>query len=61
MVEKYYKTYYSISNTYLIYVTSDKSVIQNIPTSIEIPLGGCSLPYKIEIDNGPIDDVDISI
>ena len=46
MEEKYFKEYYNIANTYVIYVTSIPSPVV-IPASIVVPIGGCSLPYSL--------------
>lgn len=52
-------TYYTITKNNNIMVTNTPVTII-IPTSINIPIGGCSTPFTIDITNPPILDVDIT-
>ncbi|KAL4481634.1 hypothetical protein ABPG74_007723 [Tetrahymena malaccensis] len=51
---------YQIANNLIIFVISQPIQIVT-PTSINVPYGGCSLPYQVQISSTPYSDVDISI
>ncbi len=46
--ENYYRTFYSVANTYVLYVTSEPVTI-NVVTDYTLPIGGCSLPVTISV------------
>lgn len=60
MEEKYFKKYYSIANTYVIFLTTNPVQI-DIPQTFTVPIGGCSLPYKLALDNTPQDELEVSV
>ncbi|KAL4512787.1 hypothetical protein ABPG72_017472 [Tetrahymena utriculariae] len=51
---------YQIANNLIIFVISQPIQIVT-PTSINVPYGGCSLPYQVQISSTPYSDVNISI
>jgi hypothetical protein len=52
-------THYQITLNMNIFVTNDPVTI-TLPTSIVMPLGGCSNPFLIKLTNPPYSDVSIS-
>lgn len=52
-------TYYTITtNNNIMVVNTPVNVI--IPSSINVPIGGCSVPFTVDIVNPPIIDVAIA-
>jgi len=51
--------YNNISN--ILAVVSTSPVTINVPKYIQIPVKGCSLPFKVELDLTPYDDVSIAV
>lgn len=49
-------TYYTITKNNNIRVTNNP-VLVTIPSTINIPAGGCSTPFTIDIGNAPLNDV----
>ena len=52
-------TYYTITKNNNIKITNTP-VSVDIPTSIDVPIGGCSKPITVDIKNSPFNDVGVS-
>ena len=48
MQENYYKEFYNIANSYVIFVSSQPVSI-TIPQNHTVPIGGCSLPVLVQV------------
>ena len=53
------QAYYSSLSKYTVLVTNTPVQI-DIPANVQIPQGGCSVPYQVELDNLPYSDININ-
>lgn len=51
--------FYTSLSKYTVLV-SNLPISISIPSSINVPLGGCSVPYEIVLTNSPYSDVQLS-
>ena len=61
MEEKHYKKFYSIADTYVIFVIADP-VKLNFPYKMIVPRGGCSVPAIMQPNTpgvSPYDDLTV--
>lgn len=51
--------YYTVLTNNNIRITNNQIQI-TVPSTINVPLGGCSLPIKVTLDNPPYNDVSVN-